>query len=302
MTAELPLRHALALGLVHGPAELLPISSSAHITLIPWLAGWPYEQLEPPLRKSFEVALHAGAALGLLMRLPSEHLLGEPSPASDGPPSVGAARSPARSFARRLAFLAAASAPAAALGYALHGPIERRLGTPGTISAGLIGGSFGMAWAEARARRDAAQRSAAQAGLADGLALGVAQALALIPGVSRSGAAFAVARARGFAPVDAERLSLAVGLPVLGGATLLQSAKLLRRGEPHCMRPALAVGACAAFASTLLTPALLDAGRRSRAVLPAAVYRLLLAGTVLKRNLTATADDKGILEAFEAPS
>jgi undecaprenyl pyrophosphate phosphatase UppP len=59
----------VALGLAHGPTELLPISSSAHTTLIPWLAGWPYVELDPELRKSFEVALHAGTAAALLIDL-----------------------------------------------------------------------------------------------------------------------------------------------------------------------------------------------------------------------------------------
>lgn len=69
---SLPLRQALALGLMHGPAELLPISSSGHTTLVPWLLGWPYPKLDPALRKSFEVALHAGTAVGLLIALRSE--------------------------------------------------------------------------------------------------------------------------------------------------------------------------------------------------------------------------------------
>ncbi len=69
--ARLSLPHALALGLAHGPAELLPISSSAHTILIPFLAGWPYDELDPELRKSFEVALHAGTAAALLVDLRS---------------------------------------------------------------------------------------------------------------------------------------------------------------------------------------------------------------------------------------
>src|ERR1039458_10724395 len=68
---RLSLRHSLALGLVHGPTELLPIPSSAHTILIPWLAGWPYAELDPELRKSFEVALHAGTAVALLADLRS---------------------------------------------------------------------------------------------------------------------------------------------------------------------------------------------------------------------------------------
>jgi undecaprenyl-diphosphatase len=258
------LRHALALGLLHGPAELLPISSSGHVTLVPWLAGWPYERLAPELRKSFEVALHAGTAAALLLREYAEGELTQHSRA-------------------RVALLAVAAAPPAAVGYALHERIEQRLGTPSTIAAGLIGGSLALAGAEARARRSRARRKALDATLTDGLALGVAQALALMPGVSRSGATFAAARARGFAAVQAERLSLSAGLPVLVGAALLQSAKLLRRGLPARMRPALALGAGAAFASTLLTPALLDSERRAKAALAASLYRAALAALVIAR-------------------
>src|ERR1700686_5283909 len=68
----LALSHAVTLGLVQGPAELLPVSSSAHTTLIPWLAGWPYAELDGELRKSFEVALHAGTALALALELREE--------------------------------------------------------------------------------------------------------------------------------------------------------------------------------------------------------------------------------------
>ena len=70
----LSVRHALALGLLQGPAELLPVSSSGHTTLLPWLAGWPYAELDGELRKSFEVALHAGAGLALAIDMRSELL------------------------------------------------------------------------------------------------------------------------------------------------------------------------------------------------------------------------------------
>ncbi len=64
---ELELPHALALGVLHGPAELLPISSSGHTELIPWLLGWSYSELDGELRKAFEVALHTGTAAALLV-------------------------------------------------------------------------------------------------------------------------------------------------------------------------------------------------------------------------------------------
>src|SRR5437879_2760274 len=68
----LTVRQAALLGALHGPAELLPISSSAHVALVPWLAGWRYGELDAPTRKTFEVALHAGTAAALLIALRAE--------------------------------------------------------------------------------------------------------------------------------------------------------------------------------------------------------------------------------------
>src|SRR5215218_2752921 len=109
----LPVRHAVALGLLHGPAELLPVSSSGHVALVPWLAGWPYARLDPELRKAFEVALHAGTAAALLVALRAE---------------VGQAVT--RFDARTAALIAGSFVPPAAVGLAFERPIERRLGGP----------------------------------------------------------------------------------------------------------------------------------------------------------------------------
>jgi undecaprenyl-diphosphatase len=291
----LPLRHAVALGLLHGPTELLPISSSGHTTLVPWLAGWPYSELDPELRKSFEVALHAGAAAALLVCPPSEMREGRPwGRGKDGTaPRLGA----------KLGFLAAALVPPALTGYALGKRIEQRLGTPTTIAAGLLAGSGAMIAAEMRARggfparaREAGtfatpttnadghgSRPAAGAGPRDGLALGLAQALALIPGVSRSGATLAAARVRGFSRLDSDRLSWKVGLPVIAGAALLKGARLAREGTPRELRLALAAGTTGAFLSTLASTRALDAERRSRLVLACAAYRAALALLVIRR-------------------
>jgi len=69
---ELRLRDAIVLGLLHGPAELLPISSSGHVAVVPWLLDWPYQRLDSELRKAFEVALHAGTAAALIVGLRAE--------------------------------------------------------------------------------------------------------------------------------------------------------------------------------------------------------------------------------------
>ena len=120
----LPIGQAVALGALHGPAELLPISSSGHVALIPWLLGWEYVELDGELRKSFEVALHAGTAAALLIALRAE--------------VAGAVRG---LDARRLRLIALSFTPPALVGYTLERPVERHLGTPRTIAGGLLAGA-----------------------------------------------------------------------------------------------------------------------------------------------------------------
>ncbi len=259
-----PTRQAVALGLMQGPTELLPVSSSAHATLLPWLLGWDHSGLEPELRKSFEIALHGGAGLALALDMRSE-LLQEAS-AMD---------------ARRAATIVCSLAPAAIAGYALRGPIERYLGGPRSTAAGLAIGAVAMALADAP--RGGPARTLQQAGPADGLALGVAQALALIPGVSRSGATLSAARARGFTRADAQTLSWHAALPVLLGVGGLEGARLARSGAPAGAERVLAAGAASAFASTLASARVLRRGPGGRSLLPWSVYRCALALVVIRR-------------------
>ena len=223
---------AVALGVVQGPAELLPVSSSAHLSLVPWLAGWPWHELDPEARKSFEVALHAGAAGALLVgqrRLIAEEL---------------------RLFdARRAAVVALSFVPPAIVGYRFERQIERRLGGPRATAFGLAAGAVAMAIADRRPQN----RGPGDATPADGLALGLAQATALAPGVSRN------------------------------GATLLKGARLRRRGIDPDLGRAMAAGVAASFASTLASQKLIDLVERDRALWPYAAYRVVLAAAVLYR-------------------
>jgi undecaprenyl-diphosphatase len=261
----LKLSHALALGALHGPAELLPVSSSAHTTLVPWLLGWSYPDLDPELRKAFEVALHAGTAVALLVGLRDE--------VADA----------ARGFDRRRATLVAGSfVPPAIVGYTLERPIERRLGTPPTIAAGLAAGAVAMWLADARGPQ---RRPRTDAGVADALALGLAQACALVPGVSRNGATLTAPRARGFRRADANALSRHVALPVIVGATVLKGVRLARRGLPGGVAGTFAAGIGAAFASTLASVRLIRAVERDRSLAPYAAYRLALAAVVWRRAM-----------------
>jgi undecaprenyl-diphosphatase len=259
---RLSIAQALALGALHGPAELLPISSSGHVALVPWLLGWEYGQLDDELRKAFEVALHAGTAAALLITLRIE--VNEAVRGLD---------------LRRLGLIALSFAPPAVAGYTLERQIEARLGTPPTIAAGLVAGSLVMAWAD----RAPQARHHEQAGPRDALWLGVAQAAALIPGVSRNGATLAAARLRRFTREDANRLSRHVALPVIAGATVLKSVRLRRRGLPGGMAVPFAAGAAASFASTLGSTWLIQQVERDRSLLPYAAYRIGLAGLVARR-------------------
>jgi undecaprenyl-diphosphatase len=252
MPPRLPLRHALLLGLVQGPTEVLPISSSAHIALLPRLAGWPHAQLDAELRNSLEVALHAGTAAALLIALRGE--LAQSLRELDGGTLVSAAL---------------ALAPPALAGYLLERRLERRPSGPRSLAAGLALGGTALALADARP----GTRARADAGPRDGLALGAAQALALLPGVSRNGATLTAARTRGFAREDAHVLSWRVGLPVIAGAAALKAYRLGQCGAPPGAAPALTVGAAAAFLSTLASAPLIRPGKRGRALWPFALYR-----------------------------
>jgi undecaprenyl-diphosphatase len=223
------------------------VSSSGHTALLAWQRGWGYAQLDADARKRFEVALHAGAGAAMLVLARGE--------LRATPPAV----------------TLAACLPPALAGALLERPIERRLGTPASIAAGLLAGSAAMALGELRGGRG---RALADARLRDGLALGAAQALALAPGVSRSGAARAVARWRGFSPAQARALSDAVGLPITLGAVAFKARELDR------VDATLAIGAGAAFCSTLACARLVGRGGRLTGY---AAYRAALAAAVIHR-------------------
>jgi undecaprenyl-diphosphatase len=258
----LPAARAVALGFVQGPAELLPVSSSAHIVLLPWLAGWDWEEIDPELRKSFEVALHTGAAAALLIG--QRQLLAEELRQLDG---------------RRVLLLGLSFLPAAIVGYTLERPIEKHLGGPRATAYGLLAGAAAMLVADRRPQR----RGRGEATAADGLALGIAQAAALAPGVSRNGVTLAAARWRRFSRDQANLLSRTIALPIIVGATALKGTRLARRGVTPELRRSLGIGIAASFASTLASQGLIGLVERDRALWPYAAYRIALAGVVWKK-------------------
>lgn len=263
--------HAAILGALQGPTELLPVSSSAHLRLLPWLCGWNHAGLDPEHRKAFEVAVHGGGALALLIG--QRKLLAAELREFDG---------------RRLAVIALSFIPPAVAGLVFERQIESRLGGPGGTAAGLAVGAAAMLAADTRPQT----RGRGEALAGDGLALGFGQAAALAPGVSRNGATLAVARWRGFTRAQANLLSRTVALPVIGGAALLKGVRLRKRGVDRGLRRSLLIGTVVAFASTLASQGLIKLVERDRALWPYAAYRLGLAALVLRRRFELNQGDE----------
>jgi undecaprenyl-diphosphatase len=249
-----PELQAAALGLLQGCAELLPVSSSAHVAAVPRLLGW--DALAPARQKELEVALHFGALLALA---PAFWRLA-PSPR----------------------VLALSLAPPVVVGYVFERPIESRLGGPVGLACGLLCGAAALAGAD-RVPADAGRRGAPRAATPPrhALLLGVAQAAALAPGVSRTGATLAAARALGYSRSEASRLSFGVAGPVLAGATALKAW----RGRPWTHWRGPAAGAAAAFVSTRAALAVIGIERRGP-LWPYAAERAVLATALLAaRNI-----------------
>ncbi len=239
---------SLALGLLQGPAELVPVSSSGHVAAVPWLLRWEVAGWDGARRKELEVALHAGAGAALLILLRPKRV--------------------------RPALLAAAVLPPAVVGFVLERRIEERLGTPATLAAGLLAGAGALVLAD----RAETTRRAAAAGFRDGLALGCAQTAALMPGVSRNGATLAAARALGHSRAEASALSFGVAGPVLIGATALKAW----RGRRTADRELVAAGVAASFVGT--RAALRVFGLERGPLWPFAVERVVLAAAVRYRR------------------
>ena len=218
------LLQAIVLGIVQGLTEFLPISSSAHLVLFPWLFGWR----DPGL--AFDVALHIGTIAAVLLYFRRD-LLGIVAALWRGI----AARAPLAEPDARLGFLiVAGSLPAAIIGFLAEEPIDAFFHRPeaqglalAIIAAMLIGVGLLMALAERAARH---RREIKDLRPRDALLIGLAQAAALVPGVSRSGSTLTAGLFLNFRRADAARFSFLLSLPITGGAALKQTADLVTAG------------------------------------------------------------------------
>jgi undecaprenyl-diphosphatase len=259
------LLHAAILGTLQGFTEVLPISSSAHLILIPWLFHWPESGL------TFDVALHLGTLIALSLYFWRDIV--------DMAGNFFSAISNRRldTAAKRLPFyIIAGTIPAAIVGKTLEGPLEdifRR--SPALIATFLI--IFGLILAIAdtigtkRWRMDRVTLNSA-------LIIGLAQCLALIPGVSRSGITITAALSLGFNREAAARFSFLLSLPVVAGAAILKLGHLLKDGVPAGELSAMLIGiATSAFFGYLSVFFLLRFVQRSS--LSIFVWYRLIAGS-----------------------
>jgi undecaprenyl-diphosphatase len=212
---------AIVLGLVQGATEFAPISSSGHLIIVPWLFGWSILD-DPDLNKTFDVALHVGTLVGALVYLRSDvrrYLAAWFR-------SIGRRRIEGTEELVAWA-LVVGTLPGVVAGAALEDLIQRELGEPWLIAVMLAAFGVLLFVVDRRAR---ATLTIDDVTVAGGLALGVAQALALQPGVSRSGVTITAARAMGLDRESAARFSFLLALPIIAGAGLFKAADVLRSG------------------------------------------------------------------------
>lgn len=229
----MPILHAVVLGLVQGFTEFLPISSSGHLILVPWLFGW--DDIESAsVKKAFDVALHLGtlvAVVGYFRRDLVKY-------AREGVRLLWRRERPVDADGRIAWLLVLATVPAGLIGVVFGDWIDEQLGTPVIIAVSLIAFGLLLAWADRRAGR----RELEQLGVRDAVLVGAAQALALNPGTSRSGITITAARQLGFNRDAAARLSFLMSVPVIAGAVLVKGVELVTEGVPDDLLMPMIVG------------------------------------------------------------
>jgi undecaprenyl-diphosphatase len=264
---------ALVLGLVQGATELLPISSSGHLILVPWAADWTYLQQDDEFNQTFDVALHLGTLVAVVAYFWRD--LGRLIAAWVR--SVHR-RSIATGDERLAWFIAVATIPAAFVGAVGENFIAGRLGEPWQIA--ILLAVFGVVlWV---ADRRPARRPMETLTLRDAVLMGTAQAAALAPGVSRSGITISAGRFLGLDRDAAARMSFLLLVPTTLGAILWKGTTDVLFGDlPAGWEGPFVVGVLAAAASGFVAIVFLLGFVRRYTYAPFVVYRLIVAAIVL---------------------
>jgi len=264
---------AFVLGVVQGATELLPVSSSGHLVLVPWLGDWTYLEDHPDFNKTFDVALHLGTLFAVVGYFFHELV----AMVRAFFRTLGTRR--LESPDERLAWIVVvATIPAAVVGLAFEDPITEHLGEPWQIAI-LLAVFAGVLWL---VDRRPAVRQAHELSLREGLVVGVAQALALAPGVSRSGITITAGRMFRLDRDAAARLSFLLVVPTVLGAVVLKGVKDVLLGDlPTGWKGPFVVGVLAAWGTGLLAIEWLLGYVRRHTYGLFVVYRLVVAALIV---------------------
>jgi undecaprenyl-diphosphatase len=260
--------HAIVLGIVQGLSEYLPISSAGHLILVPWLFGWNDFAGNESLEKTFDVALHLGTLVGAVVYF-----------RSDIRRLVRAAILDPKRKDGRLAWLIALSAlPAAVVGGLFADTIEENTDQIAAIAVMLIVGGLALAWADGALGK----RTIDEVSRKDAIVMGLGQALALQPGVSRSGVTMTAGRFLGLGRDAAARFAFLMSLPIIAGALVFKFIDVQGEGGvPDDMRAAFFWG----IVSSAITGYLAVWGTlklvRIHSFAPFVLYRLIVGFAVL---------------------
>ena len=263
---------ALMMGIVQGLTEFLPISSSGHLIIVPFLFGWT----DPFITSlAFSVMLHIGTLAALLLYFRTDWVRIVPA---------GFAAIRDRSFRgdpdRRLAWLlVAATIPAAIVGFVLNDLIETVFRDAGLVALTLVAGAAILWLAD---RVGGQTKGVNDVSFPVAIGIGAAQALALVPGISRSGISISAGRFAGLNREAAARFSFLMATPITAGAAIFEIRKLAsgETGVDVSVGP-LIVGMLAAFASGMLAIGFLLRYLRTRSLNIFVAYRLVLAAVVV---------------------
>ncbi|MCL4860143.1 MAG: undecaprenyl-diphosphatase UppP [Caldilineaceae bacterium] len=263
---------AIILGIVQGLTEFIPVSSSAHLVLTPWLLGWDKPSL------LFDTMLHWGTLVSILLVFWRDFWL------------IAVAtirsllvRSLADSNARLGWFIVVGTIPAAALGLLFSDFFEELFDSPTAAASFLIVTGLLLIGSEQMVRHLRQPRNLTQLTWLDSIVVGLAQALALAPGISRSGSTIAAGLVRGIRREDAARFSFFLGTPAFFGAGLLQLVKALgeERSALIAQAPLLLIGLVASALSGYMAIRFLLAYLRTRTLYLFAAYCLIVGPLVL---------------------
>jgi undecaprenyl-diphosphatase len=260
--------HAVVLGALQGFAEVLPISSSAHLILVPWLLQWPESGL------TFDVALHLGTFIALTIYFRQDIVAMVTA-------FFEALRSRSLNTpAKRLPFLIiAATVPAAVVGKLFEHRVEDIFrSNPLLIASFLIVFGIILGVVDIAGRKVLALDQIKPAGA---LTVGLFQCLALIPGVSRSGITITAGLMLGFSRESAARFSFLLSLPIVAGAALLKTLHLAKHGIPAGEGLPMLVGIAVSAVTGYISVAFLLKFVQKHSISPFVWYRVMAGGVVI---------------------